>query len=116
MSLRVVEAVGGSLSHFYSASPSSYFTSGLQAGLKQSHLNKAVGSSSMGSSEGLLGLGPGPKGHSHVLKTPLGGQKCNFLHLLPPPEPSPEGSYMGQHSQGHGVHYADFYLKRKRIF
>lgn len=31
---------GGPLSHFYSGSPNSYFTSGLQAGLKQSHLNK----------------------------------------------------------------------------
>lgn len=31
---------GGTLSHFYSGSPTSYFTSGLQAGLKQSHLNK----------------------------------------------------------------------------
>lgn len=31
---------GGPLSHFYSGSPTSYFTSGLQAGLKQSHLNK----------------------------------------------------------------------------
>lgn len=30
----------GPLSHFYSGSPTSYFTSGLQAGLKQSHLNK----------------------------------------------------------------------------
>ncbi|ERE74705.1 ribonucleoprotein PTB-binding 1-like protein [Cricetulus griseus] len=95
---------GGPLSHFYSGSPNSYFTSGLQAGLKQSHLNKAVGSSPMGSSEGLLGLGPGPNGHSHLLKTPLGGQKrraceaslaCSTCHvyvseahldLLPPPE------------------------------
>ncbi|KAF6096595.1 ribonucleoprotein, PTB binding 1 [Phyllostomus discolor] len=79
---------GGSLSHFYSGSPTSYFTSGLQAGLKQSHLNK----------------------------TPLGGQKRSFAHLLPSPEPSPEGSYVGQHSQGLGGHYADSYLKRKRIF
>jgi hypothetical protein len=31
---------GGPLSHFYSGSPTSYFTSGLQAGLKQSHLSK----------------------------------------------------------------------------
>lgn len=107
---------GGPLSHFYSGSPTSYFTSGLQAGLKQSHLNKAVGSSPMGSSEGLLGLGPGPNGHSHLLKTPLGGQKRSFSHLLPSPEPSPEGSYVGQHSQGLGGHYADSYLKRKRIF
>lgn len=30
----------GPLSHFYSGSPTSYFTSALQAGLKQSHLNK----------------------------------------------------------------------------
>ncbi|XP_062034414.1 ribonucleoprotein PTB-binding 1 isoform X4 [Lepus europaeus] len=107
---------GGPLSHFYSGSPTSYFTSGLQAGLKQSHLSKAVGSSPLGSSEGLLGLGPGPNGHSHLLKTPLGGQKRSFAHLLPSPEPSPEGSYVGQHSQGLGGHYADSYLKRKRIF
>uniref|UniRef100_A0A8C6CL88 Ribonucleoprotein PTB-binding 1 n=1 Tax=Moschus moschiferus TaxID=68415 RepID=A0A8C6CL88_MOSMO len=59
---------GGPLSHFYSGSPTSYFTSGLQAGLKQSHLNKVVGSSPLGSGEGLLGLGPGPNGHSHLLK------------------------------------------------
>uniref|UniRef100_A0ABI7ZAJ7 RRM domain-containing protein n=1 Tax=Felis catus TaxID=9685 RepID=A0ABI7ZAJ7_FELCA len=58
----------GPLSHFYSGSPTSYFTSGLQAGLKQSHLNKAVGSSPLGPGEGLLGLGPGPNGHSHLLK------------------------------------------------
>ncbi|XP_017515857.2 ribonucleoprotein PTB-binding 1 isoform X2 [Manis javanica] len=106
---------GGSLSHFYSGSPTSYFTSGLQAGLKQSHL-KVVGSSPLGSGEGLLGLSPGPNGHSHLLKTPLGGQKRSFAHLLPSPEPSPEGSYVGQHSQGLGGHYADSYLKRKRIF
>ncbi|KAM4888963.1 ribonucleoprotein PTB-binding 1 [Thomomys bottae] len=107
---------GAPLSHFYSGSPTSYFTSGLQAGLKQTHLSKAVGSSPLGSSEGLLGLGPGPNGHSPLLKTPLGGQKRSFAHLLPSPEPSPEGSYVGQHSQGLGGHYADSYLKRKRIF
>ncbi|XP_004716862.2 ribonucleoprotein PTB-binding 1 [Echinops telfairi] len=107
---------GGPLSHFYSGSPTSYFTSGLQAGLKQSHLSKAVGSSPLGSGDGLLGLSPGHNGHSHLLKTPLGGQKRSFSHLLPSPEPSPEGSYVGQHSQGLGGHYADSYLKRKRIF
>ncbi|XP_059950160.1 ribonucleoprotein PTB-binding 1 isoform X2 [Mesoplodon densirostris] len=78
--------------------------------------HKVVGSSPLGSGEGLLGLGPGPNGHSHLLKTPLGGQKRSFAHLLPSPEPSPEGSYVGQHSQGLGGHYADSYLKRKRIF
>uniref|UniRef100_A0A4X1V6U6 Ribonucleoprotein PTB-binding 1 n=1 Tax=Sus scrofa TaxID=9823 RepID=A0A4X1V6U6_PIG len=78
--------------------------------------HKVVGSSPLGSGEGLLGLSPGPNGHSHLLKTPLGGQKRSFAHLLPSPEPSPEGSYVGQHSQGLGGHYADSYLKRKRIF
>lgn len=33
-------SLGSPLPPFYSGSPSSYFTSGLQAGLKQSHLNK----------------------------------------------------------------------------
>uniref|UniRef100_G3TUE1 Ribonucleoprotein PTB-binding 1 n=1 Tax=Loxodonta africana TaxID=9785 RepID=G3TUE1_LOXAF len=80
------------------------------------HFSQAVGSSPLGSGEGLLGLSPGPNGHSHLLKTPLGGQKRSFAHLLPSPEPSPEGSYVGQHSQGLGGHYADSYLKRKRIF
>lgn len=113
---RGVGGGGGPLSHLYAGSPTSCFTSGLQAGLRQSHLNKVVGSSPLGSGEGLLGLGPGPNGHSHLLKTPLGGQKRSFAHLLPSPEPSPEGSYVGQHSQGLGGHYADSYLKRKRIF
>ncbi|KAF1421298.1 Ribonucleoprotein PTB-binding 1, partial [Spheniscus humboldti] len=35
--------LGPPLPPFYSGSPSSYFTSGLQAGLKQSHLNKVRG-------------------------------------------------------------------------
>ncbi|NWV41043.1 RAVR1 protein, partial [Grantiella picta] len=95
---------------FFSGSPNSYFTSGLQAGLKQSHLSKTVGISP--SSDSILTLAP-PNSH---LKTPLGGQKRGFSHLLPSPEPSPEGCYVGQHSQGLGGHYADSYLKRKRIF
>ncbi|XP_059728173.1 ribonucleoprotein PTB-binding 1 isoform X1 [Haemorhous mexicanus] len=95
---------------FFSGSPSSYFTSGLQAGLKQSHLSKAVAVPP--SSDSILALAP-PSSHP---KTPLGGHKRGFSHLLPSPEPSPEGSYVGQHSQGLGGHYADSYLKRKRIF
>uniref|UniRef100_A0A3P9NKK3 Ribonucleoprotein PTB-binding 1 n=1 Tax=Poecilia reticulata TaxID=8081 RepID=A0A3P9NKK3_POERE len=43
-------------------------------------------------------------------------QKRVFSRLIPSPEPSPEGGYVGQHSQGLGGHYADSYLKRKRIF
>ncbi|NWH42553.1 RAVR1 protein, partial [Chloropsis hardwickii] len=101
---------------FFSGSPSSYFTSGLQAGLKQSHLSKL-------SPQGTKTARNCPKtppqsrnkGNS-VPQTPLGGHKRGFSHLLPSPEPSPEGSYVGQHSQGLGGHYADSYLKRKRIF
>ncbi|XP_068034985.1 ribonucleoprotein PTB-binding 1 isoform X2 [Anomalospiza imberbis] len=95
---------------FFSGSPSSYFTSGLQAGLKQSHLSKAAAIPP--SSDSILTLAP-PASRP---KTPLGGHKRGFSHLLPSPEPSPEGSYVGQHSQGLGGHYADSYLKRKRIF
>ncbi|XP_062827547.1 ribonucleoprotein PTB-binding 1 isoform X3 [Anolis carolinensis] len=101
---------------FYSGSPTSYFTSGLQAGLRQSHLNKAVGMPPVGSGESILGLGPASHSQGTFSKTPVGGQKRAFSHLLPSPEPSPEGSYVGQHSQGLGGHYADSYLKRKRIF
>ncbi|KAJ1172495.1 hypothetical protein NDU88_004341 [Pleurodeles waltl] len=72
---------------FYSGS-SSYFSGGMHADLHQ----------------------------SSVQKTPIGGQKRGFSHLIPSPEPSPEGGYVGQHSQGLGGHYADSYLKRKRIF
>ncbi|XP_065511058.1 ribonucleoprotein PTB-binding 1 [Caloenas nicobarica] len=104
--------LGPPLPPFYSGSPSSYFTSGLQAGLKQSHLNKAVGIPPSSSTDAILALAPQ---NSHA-KTPLGGQKRTFSHLLPSPEPSPEGCYVGQHSQGLGGHYADSYLKRKRIF
>jgi len=34
--------------------------------------------------------------------------------ILPSPEESPEGPYIGQHSQGIGGHYADSYWPRKR--
>ncbi|XP_018109159.1 ribonucleoprotein PTB-binding 1 isoform X2 [Xenopus laevis] len=101
---------------FSAGSPSSYFTSGLQAGLKQTYLNKAVGmppSSPGGVPLEIEELSP-PSGN--VFKTPIGAQKRGFSHLIPSPEPSPEGGYIGQHSQGLGGHYADSYLKRKRIF
>ncbi|XP_063219956.1 ribonucleoprotein PTB-binding 1-like isoform X2 [Bacillus rossius redtenbacheri] len=47
------------------------------------------------------------------LVTPI-GQKRKYNRLLPSPEPSPEGNYIGQHSQGLGGHYADSYFKRKK--
>ncbi|KYO30388.1 ribonucleoprotein PTB-binding 1 isoform X1 [Alligator mississippiensis] len=109
-------SLGSPLPPFYSGSPSSYFTSGLQAGLKQSHLNKAVGMPPVGTGDNILGLGLNSHSHGSHMKTPVGGQKRAFSHLLPSPEPSPEGGYVGQHSQGLGGHYADSYLKRKRIF
>ncbi|XP_026516407.1 ribonucleoprotein PTB-binding 1 isoform X3 [Terrapene carolina triunguis] len=109
-------SLGPPLPPFYSGSPTSYFTSGLQAGLKQSHLNKAVGMPPVGTGDSILGLGPNSHSHGSHSKTPIGGQKRAFSHLLPSPEPSPEGGYVGQHSQGLGGHYADSYLKRKRIF
>uniref|UniRef100_A0A452HKX2 Ribonucleoprotein PTB-binding 1 n=1 Tax=Gopherus agassizii TaxID=38772 RepID=A0A452HKX2_9SAUR len=109
-------SLGSPLPPFYSGSPTSYFTSGLQAGLKQSHLNKAVGMPPVGTGDNILGLGPNSHSHGSHSKTPIGGQKRAFSHLLPSPEPSPEGGYVGQHSQGLGGHYADSYLKRKRIF
>ncbi|KAJ7317246.1 hypothetical protein JRQ81_003408, partial [Phrynocephalus forsythii] len=108
--------VGAPLPPFYSGSPTSYFTSGLQAGLRQSHLNKAVGMPPVGTGDSVMGLGPASHSQGSYSKTPVGGQKRAFSHLLPSPEPSPEGSYVGQHSQGLGGHYADSYLKRKRIF
>ncbi|KAH0628723.1 hypothetical protein JD844_010171 [Phrynosoma platyrhinos] len=109
-------SLGSPLPPFYSGSPTSYFTSGLQAGLRQSHLNKVVGMPPVGAGDSILGLGPASHSQGTYSKTPVGGQKRAFSHLLPSPEPSPEGSYVGQHSQGLGGHYADSYLKRKRIF
>ncbi|CDQ79861.1 unnamed protein product [Oncorhynchus mykiss] len=63
-----------------------------------------------------VGMPPVIHSNTHAsglgMKTPVGGHK----RLIPSPEPSPEGGYVGQHSQGLGGHYADSYLKRKRIF
>ncbi|KAL4237060.1 Ribonucleoprotein PTB-binding 2 [Mactra antiquata] len=47
------------------------------------------------------------------LSTPQ-GKKRPFSHVIPSPEPSPEGNYVGQHSQGLGGHYADTYAKRQK--
>ncbi|KAG8574016.1 hypothetical protein GDO81_009004 [Engystomops pustulosus] len=101
---------------FAAGSPTSYFTSGLQAGLQQTHLNKALsrGPSSPGGVPLDYEEQSLPSGNQ--FKTPIGAQKRGFSHLIPSPEPSPEGGYVGQHSQGLGGHYADSYMKRKRIF
>ncbi|XP_051866682.1 ribonucleoprotein PTB-binding 2 [Pristis pectinata] len=62
-------------------------------------------------------LGPAPLGNTMTnIKSPVTGQKRASTYLLPSPEVSPDGSYVGQHSQGLGGHYADSYYKKKRIF
>ncbi|XP_026785311.2 ribonucleoprotein PTB-binding 1 isoform X2 [Pangasianodon hypophthalmus] len=96
----------------YASSPpgSSYFSFGAPGTAPSTQLNKAVGMPPMTHSS-VFSAAPGSGA-----KTPVGGQKRLFSRLIPSPEPSPEGGYVGQHSQGLGGHYADSYLKRKRIF
>ncbi|XP_020370824.1 ribonucleoprotein PTB-binding 1 isoform X1 [Rhincodon typus] len=98
----------------YSSSPTSYFTSGVRAGMRQGYSTKL--NPVLSSGAGLLGARPANSPPGCMLKTPLAGHKRGASHLIPSPEPSPEGGYVGQHSQGLGGHYADSYLKRKRIF
>ncbi|XP_045888504.1 ribonucleoprotein PTB-binding 1 isoform X7 [Micropterus dolomieu] len=94
--------------------PLSYFSSGPEASsngsLPTSQLNRAVGMPPVSHNTNY------PPGLGNAVKTPIGSHKRVFSRLIPSPEPSPEGSYVGQHSQGLGGHYADSYLKRKRIF
>ncbi|XP_040202346.1 ribonucleoprotein PTB-binding 1 isoform X1 [Rana temporaria] len=104
------------LPHYSAGSPTSYFTSGFHAGLQQTHLNKAVGMPPTSPGGVLLDYEDQVLTSGNSCKTPIGAQKRGFSHLIPSPEPSPEGGYVGQHSQGLGGHYADSYMKRKRIF
>ncbi|XP_037648416.1 ribonucleoprotein PTB-binding 1 isoform X3 [Sebastes umbrosus] len=93
---------------------SSYFSSGPEASsdenLPTPHLNRAVGMPPVSHTTSY------PRGLGNAAKTPIGSHKRVSSRLIPSPEPSPEGGYVGQHSQGLGGHYADSYLKRKRIF
>ncbi|XP_061081220.1 ribonucleoprotein PTB-binding 1 isoform X2 [Conger conger] len=89
---------------------STYYSSSAVAA-PSAQLNKAVGMPPMSPASSLYSSAPGA-----AIKTPVGGQKRLFSRLIPSPEPSPEGGYVGQHSQGLGGHYADSYMKRKRIF
>ena len=43
---------------------------------------------------------------------PMAGMKRK-LTIPPSPEQSPDGPYIGQHSQGLGGHYADSYWRKK---
>ncbi|XP_052776022.1 ribonucleoprotein PTB-binding 1-like isoform X2 [Mya arenaria] len=62
----------------------------------------------------LLGMGSSFTSGNNNTSTPQ-GQKRPFSHLLPSPEASPEGNYIGQHSQGLGGHYAESYQKRQKL-
>ncbi|XP_042249775.1 ribonucleoprotein PTB-binding 1 isoform X3 [Thunnus albacares] len=104
-------------SHYsYPPSPplSSYFSSGPETpsngSLPSTQLNRAVGMPPVSHTTNY------PPGLGNAVRTPIGSHKRVFSRLIPSPEPSPEGGYVGQHSQGLGGHYADSYLKRKRIF
>ncbi|CAB1454202.1 unnamed protein product [Pleuronectes platessa] len=92
---------------------SSYYSSGPEASsngsLPTTQLNRAVGMPPVSHTSNY------PPGLDLAVKTPIGSHKRLFSRLIPSPEPSPEGGYVGQHSQGLGGHYADSYLKRKRI-
>ncbi|KAM4678052.1 ribonucleoprotein PTB-binding 1 [Discoglossus pictus] len=100
---------------FSGGSPTSYFTNGLNAGFQQTNL-KTIGMPPTSPGGVMLGFEDRSPTNGNAYKTPIGAQKRGFSHLIPSPEPSPEGGYVGQHSQGLGGHYADSYLKRKRIF
>jgi len=43
-----------------------------------------------------------------------GNKRSHRPHFVASPEPSPEGGYVGQHSQGIGGHYAESYLTKRR--
>lgn len=57
-----------------------------------------------------VGTGPG----SYVYATPPSAGNKRKLPIPPSPEQSPDGPYIGQHSQGLGGHYADSYWAKKR--
>ncbi|XP_076000412.1 ribonucleoprotein PTB-binding 1 [Genypterus blacodes] len=100
---------------FAHSPPVSYFSSEPESSNNGGHtstqLNKAVGMPPVSHSSNF------PPGLGNIAaRTPIGSHKRVFSRLIPSPEPSPEGPYVGQHSQGLGGHYADSYLKRKRIF
>ncbi|XP_078074540.1 ribonucleoprotein PTB-binding 2 isoform X3 [Mustelus asterias] len=100
----------------YYAANQTYFPGSMQSG----QTNKqgppcATAQQSLAPGAGILG--PAPVGNPMTnFKSPVTGQKRASSYLLPSPEVSPDGGYVGQHSQGLGGHYADSYYKKKRIF
>uniref|UniRef100_A0A9J7ZYX4 Ribonucleoprotein PTB-binding 1 n=1 Tax=Cyprinus carpio carpio TaxID=630221 RepID=A0A9J7ZYX4_CYPCA len=94
-----VRDAGSPFSYPPSPPQSSYFSFGAHTNIPSTQLNKVLKTN-----------------HSLLQQKPYYTMKRLFSRLIPSPEPSPEGGYVGQHSQGLGGHYADSYLKRKRIF
>uniref|UniRef100_A0A8U7P3C7 Ribonucleoprotein PTB-binding 1 n=1 Tax=Corvus moneduloides TaxID=1196302 RepID=A0A8U7P3C7_CORMO len=76
--------LGAPIPPFFSGSPNSYFTSGLQAGLKQSHLSKTVGIPP--SSDSILTSAP-PNSHSKVPKPPKKTPETPQSFPQPPQNP-----------------------------
>nr|XP_056701439.1 ribonucleoprotein PTB-binding 2 [Euleptes europaea] len=60
---------------------------------------------------GLLPLTP----QSPLKIAPIRNEKRSSSYLSSSPEDGPV-EYVGQHAQGSGVHYAELYLKRKRVY
>ncbi|XP_078417433.1 ribonucleoprotein PTB-binding 2 isoform X2 [Cetorhinus maximus] len=99
----------------YYAASQTYFPGSMQSGQTNKGPPCATAQQSLAPGAGILG--PAPVGNPMTnFKSPVTGQKRASSYLLPSPEVSPDGGYVGQHSQGLGGHYADSYYKKKRIF
>ncbi|XP_072367233.1 ribonucleoprotein PTB-binding 2 isoform X2 [Scyliorhinus torazame] len=99
----------------YYAANQTYFPGSMQSGQTNKGSPCATAQQSLAPGAGILG--PAPVGNPMTnFKSPVTGQKRASSYLLPSPEVSPDGGYVGQHSQGLGGHYADSYYKKKRIF
>ncbi|XP_038650406.1 ribonucleoprotein PTB-binding 2 isoform X2 [Scyliorhinus canicula] len=99
----------------YYAANQTYFPGSMQSGQTNKGPPCATAQQSLAPGAGILG--PAPVGNPMTnFKSPVTGQKRASSYLLPSPEVSPDGGYVGQHSQGLGGHYADSYYKKKRIF
>ncbi|XP_042319198.1 ribonucleoprotein PTB-binding 2 [Sceloporus undulatus] len=60
---------------------------------------------------GILPLTP----QNPLKMAPIRNEKRGSSYLITTPEDSPV-DYVGQHAQGSGMHYAELYLKRKRVY
>ncbi|XP_072430157.1 ribonucleoprotein PTB-binding 2 isoform X2 [Chiloscyllium punctatum] len=99
----------------YYAGSQTYYPGSIQSGQTTKGSPCATSQQSLAPGAGILGPAPMGNPMSNV-KSPVTGQKRASSYLLPSPEVSPDGGYVGQHSQGLGGHYADSYYKKKRIF